>query len=158
MHWITIHEGLTFTWTAAMDHVAGETQKTPTYKEVAPKQTPLHCSYTECHHGAGQSLWLLSCLLTRQFLRMTCNHVFDTRETFPETVQWDKPVCTPQPGQMYWGHPVTCHLLPSKTEEKIVLIFYITLRTNEPQYSTELKLTISFLLSFTLTVKLISSF
>ena len=43
-------------WTMATEYVAGATQKMPIYKEGAPKQTLLHCSYAKYHHGVGQSL------------------------------------------------------------------------------------------------------
>lgn len=47
-------------WTTAMEFVAGALQKKASYKEVAPRQTPLHCSYTENHLRVGQHLWWLS--------------------------------------------------------------------------------------------------
>lgn len=74
MHWITAHAGLAFTFlscllTTAMEYVARATQKMPIYKESG-SQTPLHCGCAEFHHWVGQSPWLLSPLLTREFVRM----------------------------------------------------------------------------------------
>lgn len=47
-------------WTTPMGFVAGAMQKKTSYKEVAPRQTPLHCNYTENHHRMAQHLWQLS--------------------------------------------------------------------------------------------------
>lgn len=62
MHWITVHAGLALTFFSCLflAPLAGAMQKKASYKEVAPRQTPLHCSYTENHLRVGQHLWWLS--------------------------------------------------------------------------------------------------
>lgn len=131
-------------WTTPMGFVAGAVQKKVSYKEVAPRQTPLHCNYTENHHRMAQHLWQLSSpnqgmcgdCQVRSVIILTAHLSTETQSS-----QWHKPECTVWPCQTDQGHQSTCPILPSKTEKKTVPTLGIVLM-KEPGYSTGLELTL----------------
>lgn len=125
-------------WTTSMEFVAGAVQKKASYKEAAPRQTLRTTTGWVSSSGSSTLLtgrvWGLQVRSAITLLALDISHR-DSEQPVGQTC-----VHTLAMSDRLRA-PTTCPILPSKTEEKTVLILAIVLMPKDPGYSTVLKLT-----------------